>query len=68
MFVVVLIVASIEAPFALFEKPIKIVWFDAIESSQISFGLVPKVFDPVDVIFPTGEVLEMIDADDYEIL
>lgn len=40
----------------------KIVRFDAIESSQMSFGLVPKVFDPVDVISPVGEELGMIDA------
>ena len=55
-------VASIEAPFTLLEKPMKIVRFDAIESSQMSFGLVPKVFDPVDVISPVGEELGMIDA------
>jgi hypothetical protein len=55
-------VASIEAPFALLEKPMKIVRFDAIESSQMSFGLVPKVFDRVDVISPVGEELGMIDA------
>ena len=51
-------VASIEAPFALLEKPMKIVRFDAIESSQMSFGLIPKVFDPVDVISPVEEELE----------
>jgi hypothetical protein len=56
----VLMVASIEAPFTLLEKPMKIVRFDAIESSQMSFGLVPKVFDPVDVISPVGEELGMI--------
>ena len=55
-------VASIEAPFALLEKPMKIVRFDAIESSQMSFGLVPKVFDSVDVICPVGEELGMVDA------
>jgi hypothetical protein len=32
-----------------------IVWFDTLESSQISFGLVPKVFDTVDVISLVGE-------------
>jgi len=55
-------VASIEAPFALLEKPMEIVRFDSIESSQMSFGLVPKVFDPADVISPVGEELVMIDA------
>ena len=62
LFVEVLMVASIEAPFALLEKPMEIVRFDAIESSQMSLGLVPKVFDPVDVISPVGEELGMIDA------
>ena len=57
VFVEVLMVASIEAPFALLEKPMKIVRFDGIESLQMSFGLVPKVFDPVDVISPVGEEL-----------
>jgi hypothetical protein len=54
-FAAVLMVAPIEAPFELLEKPMKIVRFDAIESSQMSLGLVPKVFDPVDVISPVGE-------------
>ena len=62
LLVEVLMVASIEAPFALLEKPMKIVRFDAIEFSKMSFGLVPKVFDPVDVISPVGEELGMIDA------
>ena len=53
-------VASIEAPFTLLEKPMKIVRFDAIESSQMSFGLVTKVLDSVDVISPVGEDLGMI--------
>ena len=55
-------VASIEAPFTLLEKPMKIILCDTIESSQMSFGLVPKVFDPVGVSFPVGEELGMIDA------
>jgi len=55
-------VASIKTPFALLEKPMKIVRFDAIESSQMSLGLVLKVFDPVDAISPLGEELGMIDA------
>ncbi len=62
LFVEVLMVASIEAPFALLEKPMKIARFDAIESSQMSFGLVPEVFDPVDVISLVGEEFGMVDA------
>jgi hypothetical protein len=45
-------VASIEAPFALLEKPVEIVGFDPIESAEMSFGLIPKVFNSVDVILP----------------
>ena len=41
----------------------EIVRFDDIESSQISLGLFPKVFDPVDVISTVGEGLGMGDAD-----
>jgi hypothetical protein len=55
-------VASIEAPFALLEKPMEIARFDAIESSQMSFGLVPEIFDPVDVISLVGEEFGMVDA------
>jgi hypothetical protein len=62
LFVEVLMVASIEVPLTLLGKPMKIVRLDAIESSQMSFGLVPKVFDPVGVSFPVGEELGMIDA------
>lgn len=54
-------IASIETPLALLEKPMEIVRFDAIESSQMSLGLVPKVFAPVDVISPVREELGMID-------
>jgi len=52
----------IEAPFALLDKTMKFVRFDAIEFSFMSFGLVPKVFDPLYVISPFGEELGMIDA------
>ena len=62
LFVEVLMVASIEAPFALLEKPMEIARFDAIESSQMSFGLVPEIFDPVDVISLVGEEFGMVDA------
>jgi hypothetical protein len=62
LFVEVLMVASIEAPFAFLGKPMEIARFDAIESSQMSFGLVPKIFDPVDVISLVGEEFGMVDA------
>ena len=43
-------VAAIEASFALLEKPVGFAWFDAIKSSEMSLGLIPKVFDAIDVI------------------
>lgn len=52
-----LVVASIEAPFALLEKPIKVLLFDTVESPHVALGLVPEVFDAVDVICLIGEEL-----------
>ena len=60
-------VASISTPFAPLDKVMKIVRHDAIESSQTSFGWVPKVFDPVDVISPACEEIGMVDAHVMEI-
>ena len=60
-------VASIATPFTLLDKSMEIVRLDAIESSQMPFGLVPKVFDPVDVISPACEEIGMVDAHVMEI-
>ena len=43
-------VASIEAPFALLEKPIKVLLFDAVETPHVTLRLVPEIFDSIDVI------------------
>ena len=48
-------VASIEAPFALLEEPVKMFRLNTVEASQVSFGLVPKVFHPVDMIALQGK-------------
>lgn len=50
-------VAAIEAPFALLEKPIKVLLFYAVESAHVTLGLVPKVLDSIDVILLIGEEL-----------
>ena len=55
-------VASIEAPFALLEKPVEIVGFDPIKSAEMSFGLIPKVFNSVDVILPVREEPGVVDS------
>ena len=55
-------VSSIEAPFALLQKPVKVLWLDAIKATQMTLRLVPKVFDAVDVVLSIGEELRVIDA------
>jgi hypothetical protein len=44
------VTAVIEAPLALLQKPVKVVWRDAIEPTQMSFCLVPEVLNPIDVM------------------
>ena len=60
-------VASIATPFALLDKAMEIVRLDAFESSQMSVGLVSKVFDQVDVIPPVCEEIGLVDAPVMEI-
>ena len=55
-------VASIEAPFALLEKPIKVLRFDAVESPHVTLGLVPEILNSIDVIFLIGEERRVIDS------
>lgn len=54
-------VASIEAPFALLQEPVKVLFPDPVKSTQMPLGLVPEVLDTVDVIVPVGEEFGMID-------
>ena len=60
-------VASVEAPFALLEKPVKVVGFDAVESAQMALGLIPEVLNAVNVVAPVGEELGMVDSAVMEI-
>ena len=57
-----LMVASVEAPFALLEEPVEAFLFDAIEPTQMTLGLIPEVFNAVNVIAPVGEELGVVDA------
>lgn len=50
-------IPSIEALFALFQKPVEIVRFDAVIFRHVPLGLVPEVLDPGDVILPVGKEL-----------
>ena len=43
-------IASVEAPLTLLQKPVKVFRFDAIESPQMTLRLVPEIFNPVGVI------------------
>ena len=43
-------VASIEAPFTFFQKPVKVVLLNAVKLAHMSLGLVPKILNPVDVV------------------
>ncbi len=43
-------VAFAEAPFALLEEPVETFFSDAIESTQMTLGLIPEVFNAINVI------------------
>ena len=47
--------AAIEAPLALFQIPITALFADPVEPAHVPFGLVPKVFDAVDVMATCGD-------------
>lgn len=50
-------VASIEAPLTLLQKPVEILLFDTIKLSRVALRLIPEILDAVDVIFTSGEQL-----------
>ncbi len=56
-------IAAIEAPLTLLQKPVEMVRCDAIESTQMPLRLVPEILNPIDVMAPFGdEDLAVIDA------
>ena len=57
-----LMVASVEAPFALLEEPVEALFFDAIESTQMTLGLIPEVFNAINVVSLVGEELGVVDS------
>lgn len=42
--------AAVEAPLAFLQKAVKTLFWDAVKAPQMSFGLVPKVLNAVDVV------------------
>lgn len=55
-------VSSIEAPLTLLQKPMKILFLDSVEASQMTFGLVPKILNSIDMILLICEELRVVDA------
>ena len=55
-------VGVVEAPDTLLQVEVEGVFWDAIETSEMSFSLVPEVLDAIDVIDLLGEVFGVIDA------
>ena len=55
-------IASIEAPFAFLEEPVKVFRLDSVKATQASFGLIPEIFYSVDMIILFRKILGMIDA------
>ena len=50
-------VDPIEAPFTLFEKPIKVLLFDAVETPHVTLDLVSEIFNSINVIFLISKAL-----------
>ncbi len=53
-------VASIEAPFALLEEPVKAFRLDTVKAMQVSFGLIPEIFYSIDMTIVFRKLLGMI--------
>lgn len=49
------------------EEQQEAVFGDAVESSQMTFGLVPEVLNPIDVVLPVGKAFRVVNADMVEI-
>ena len=55
-------VAAIEAPLTLLQKPVEILLFDAVKFTHVTLCLIPEILDAVDVIFTSGKQLGMVDT------
>ena len=53
-------VTSVKTPLTFFEKPVKILFLDAVKFPQVSFGLIPKILNAIDVILLVCKKLGMI--------
>lgn len=50
-------IASVEAPLALLQKPVKILQFDAVKFAQMPLGLIPEILNPIDMVLPIRKQL-----------
>jgi len=50
-------IASVEAPFTLLQKPVEIIGFDAVVLAHVTLCLVPEILDPIDMVLLIGEEL-----------
>lgn len=48
-------VAALEAPFALFQEPVKVFGLNAVEPAQMPLCLVSKIFSPIDMVAMFGK-------------
>ena len=55
-------IVSIEAPFALLQKPVQVIGFDAIELTHMAFGLVPEILNAIDVVFFISKESGVVDS------
>ena len=56
----------VESPLAPFQKEVEVGSWDAVESAQMTLGLVPEVLYPVDVVFLAGKEFGVVDAEMLE--
>ena len=55
-------IASIESPFKLLQKPVTISACYPIKSAPMTLGLVPEILDPIDGILLIGKQLRVVDT------
>ena len=60
-------IASVEAPFAFLQKPVKILLFDAVKFAQMPLCLVPEIFNSVEVVLPVSKQLRVVDTHVMEV-
>lgn len=55
-------VTATEASFTRLQKPAKILFFDAVESTQMTLRLIPEILDSTDMILLIGKQFRVVDS------